>query len=491
MYIINYPKWTKLFEQQDVSKKKEKQVEQLKESDLSEENFAKAFYDKINKDTGENRNMMGKVPSDIGEGIIESIIYSGKTPKKFYKNPMEFKFRTKYTKSAKALDKDIIIKQNQHITGTDKEGKGIPYIDVDGNFKLASKDDIVTDINSKNADLYAEKKGSTQYKLMKVKQKAKPNGFLYVLRAVPVDTKSLYVVAPTKFWALSSKKSTKDETTIVTKQATPERTIKFDIKLDTNEGSGSGVEFGTGEFKIADSTAAVAAVYTKLLEQAKEQGVEDLSSIKITSFKIISSASNQWGGKVAATYSNDDKPTGIKHNAPVEDNPDWNVNNASKNYKLAQQRGVELGTILESGLKGKGISEISGTSTEARVTDTGGLNDTPGNGKEGRNKSTYPNPGQYAQLLIEAVAEGSEDLKGEPEETATLIYFTQFALYMTNLAGAGKGLRRFSNFGLSRPKYLKKSGKWKSKGYIKRHGGSKRPTSGLSHWFHNMFYSGV
>lgn len=495
--ISNYKNWKAINEQEDIGKKKEKQVDQLSdEMGMDESEFIKAFSDKINQDTGEEKNIMGKVSESIRAGIVESFIYSDKTPKKFYKDPTSFIFSASNVKpSAKyKSDGDIVKDQGLWITGTSIDGGGIPYIDVDGNFKMVSQEDIITDINSKNADLRAEKKGSSQYSLIRVDQKDKPNGHKYVLKAGLVENAfALYVVAPDRFKPRTASQSTKTGTTTVTSGKDGTTTpLTFNIKLDTNEGSTSGVSFETGKSDVIGTP--VESIYNALVEQAKKQGVEDISTLKITKFKIISSASNQFGGKVAATNDNSGKPTGVAHDAPVEDNPNWNVNNANLNYTLANSRGTKLGAKLLPGLKEKGISEIAEPTISPRVTDTGGLNDTAGNGKEGRNKSTHPNNGQYAQLIIEAEALGEDQIitpptPGKKVETKE---FTQFALRLADGSGKGSGLARFSNFGLSKPKYLKKGGGgFKSPGYIKRHGGGNRPTSGLAGWFDGLFYSGV
>ena len=488
---ITFEGWKKLLEQEDLSNKKEKQVDQLSdEMGMDESEFIKAFSDKINEDTGEERNIMGKVSESIRAGIVESFIYSDKTPKQFYKDPMSFRFRASHVKPSAQYksDGDIVKDQDKWITGTSIDGGGIPYIDVDGNFKMASQEDIITDINSKNADLYAEKKGSSQYSLIRVDQKDKPNGHKYVLKAGLVENAfALYVVAPGRFQPMTASESTKTGTTTVTpgKDATT-TPLTFNIKLDTNEGSTSGVSFAVGKSEVLGTP--VESIYKALVEQAKKQGVEDISTLKITKFKIISSASNQWGGKVAATNDNSGKPTGVAHDAPVGDNPKWNVNNANSNYTLANSRGTNLGAKLLPGLKEKGISEIAEPTVSPRVTDTGGVNDNK------RNNQTHPNNGQYAQLIIEAEVGGKEVVvePATPDKTRETKEFTQFALTLADGSGKGSGLARFSNFGLSKPKYLKKGGGgFKSPGYIKRHGGGNRPTSGLAGWFDGLFYSGV
>lgn len=500
--IKSYKNWKTMLEQTEVSDKKQDQVDNLSdEMGTSEEGFMKAFFDKINYDTGEKRNIMGKVPEDIGKGMVEAIVYSDKTPKKFYKEPKSYKFKADHTNSAGdyTYNKDIIKDQDKWILASSENEDGIPYINVDGEFMMATQDQIVKDINSKNADLYADKKETDQYKLIRVKQSDKPNGYLYVYRAALVKSSlhygnpGLYVVAPTKFDPVTTNKSIKTgETTVTPGKDAVVKKLKFNIKLDTNEGSNSGVTFATGKSAVQGDASGV--IYSKLVEQAKKQGVEDISTLRITKFTVISSASNQWGGKVAATHDNAGNPTKVAYNAPVQDNPGWKVENAESNFNLAKQRGTNLGNVLSSGLKEKGISEIAAPTVAARVTDTGGKNDYASGGKEGRNKSTHPNPGQYAQLVIEAEATGEDEVvtPATPETSKSTHWFTQFVIYMYDENGGGNGLVKYSNFGLSKPKYLKKGGKgWKSPGYIKRHGGGNRPTSGLANWFDKLFYSGV
>lgn len=488
--IASYKNWKTINEQEDIGKKKEKHVDQLSdEMGMDPSEFVKAFTKKINLDTGEDHNIMGKVSTDIQEGIVESFIYSKRTSKKFYKDPMSFKFSADPVKAGKyKYDGDIVKDQTKHITGLSKNGEGIPYIDVDGNFVMASQDDIITDINSKNADLYSEKKGSSQYSLIRVDQKAKPNGHKYVLRAGLVENAyALYVVAPGRFQPFTGSKMDKEGVKTVTPGTEASvKVLKFNIKLDTNEGSTSGVNFKTESSEVKGTP--VDSIYSALVEQAKKQGVTDMSTLKITKFTIVSSASNHWGGKLAATHNNAGQATNVAHNTPVEDNPKWSAKNADSNFTLAKTRGTNLGAILLPGLKKKGIAEIAAPTSSPRVTDTGGVND------DKRNTQTHPNGGQYAQLIIEASATGKskEEIPGTPEKTKETKEFTQFALTLADGSGKGKGLARFSNFGLSRPKYLKKGGKgWKSPGYIGRHGGGNRPTSGLAGWFDGLFYSGV
>ena len=488
MNTANSNNWKRIIEQADLSNKKENQVDQLSdEMGMDESEFIKAFAEKINLDTGEDKNIMGKIPNSIKEGIVESFIYSDKTPKAFYKDPMSFKFKVSKVVPAESGG-DTIIDGNMWITGKNEDGKGIPYIAVNGSFQMVDQDMIIKDINSKNADLYADKKETSQYTLIRIKQVDKPNGYLYVLKAGRVNNANgLYVVAPSKFQPMTASKMevTGKKTTIEGKDATT-KVLKFNIKLDTNEGSTSGVSFAVGKSEVLGNP--IDSVYAAFVEQAKKQGVTDLSTLKITKFTIVSSASNQWGGKVAATHDNTGKETNIAYNSQVADNPTWNVQNADKNYNLAKTRGTNLGAILLPGIKAKGITEIAEPTSNPRVTDTGGVNDNK------RNTQTYPNVGQYAQLIIEAEASGEtiEVTPETPDKTIETIMFTQFALSMSDGSGSGKGLARFSNFGMSKPKYLKKGGGgFKSPGYIKRHGGGNRPTSGLAGWFDGLFYSGV
>jgi hypothetical protein len=474
MHVNKFNTWQKLNEQEEKKDKKTvKNMANLEDSlGVTEEEFLAAFTEKINVDTGKKRNLMGKIKNEsIKSGIVETFLHSKKTHKDFFRDSTKFKFVTGVAEGGKT---------NLAFASQDDD-KNIPYMNVSGEFKKVPYARILDDINSMNADLYSTKGEKSQYVLVKIKDSKKANGVPYYLKAKKsVGGGGLFVIAEGKFSPRTNSTSTKDASTTTHKAGKAGSKFTFDIKLDTNKSAGSGVTFETGSAEVVGDATSV--IFNKLQEQAKQQGVTDLSTIEITKFTIISSASNHWEGKLAATHNNAGAPTNISHDTKIEDNPGWKVENANKNYVLAQNRGKELGGILHTGLVAKGIAKIAQPTSSPRITDTGGVND---------DQSSMPNPGQYARLIIEAKAIGEGIIDPIPGTDKTITWFTQFKLKMVNFEGAGKGLQRIRSLSLDKAKYLKKGGGWKSPRYIKRHGGGNRPPSGLAPWFDNIFHGGI
>ena len=495
-YLLKYSSWKKLFEQETETAKPTKNILKLsdalgiEDADKSEfddlENVLyNALLQKINEDTGEKKNLIGKIADEnTKKGIIESFIYSKNTPKKFFKKPEEFRF---------SVDGVTSSANDNHPFFSIKTPDAIPYVNTAGASVIAkSLQEILNDINLKNSDLFATGEDIQYYITVESFKEGKTTIKKFVAKQTTATNK-LFTVLEGKVPVFSTAKSSKPgTTTTVTKQATGPKVIQIEIPLEVKDGSPN-TTFVVGKADVANPEKTIDIVSNAIQAALEKQGLTGLSNVKLTSIKIISSASNQWGGPVTATHANDGTPTGKAYNEPHPSRTDANyAKSAQSNYDLAKNRGQALPTTIIPGLQAKGITEIASPTFDTRITDTGGNNDTASSDgkKPGRDVNTYPNPGQYAKIIISAETIKEEDVPGLPGEQIQKNQLTQFSLNLLEASGGGGlGFERVRSWFMDRPKYLKKGGGWKSPGYIKRHGGGNRPTNGLAPWFNNLFYS--
>jgi hypothetical protein len=135
---------------------------------------------------------------------------------------------------------------------------------------------------------------------------------------------------------------------------------------------------------------------TKTVKEMIDCGTENCESqytINVTNATIVSSASNTWTTEVLDfTHKNSgDKIKDITEISPSGKNPN--------NLKLAKNRANNLIQLVMLDLgKTPGLklstNWTDSVTMETRVTDTGGKVD------ELRDKTTYPNPGQYSEISI-------------------------------------------------------------------------------------------
>lgn len=147
--------------------------------------------------------------------------------------------------------------------------------------------------------------------------------------------------------------------------------------------------------------AAIESLINKLKDEVNSKGYSELVLDKI---KIISSASNTYGGRVQETHNNSGEP--IKKFKFTED-PNTGITDHKaaktpdgKNNKLAWLRGKNFSDELMTRLKAEPLFKekniiFADPEIEWRITDTGGVID------EKRDKSKNPNPGQYVEVSID------------------------------------------------------------------------------------------
>jgi hypothetical protein len=135
---------------------------------------------------------------------------------------------------------------------------------------------------------------------------------------------------------------------------------------------------------------------TKTVKEMIDCGTENCNSqyrISVTDATIVSSASNTWTTEVL-DFTHDN--TGKK----IKDITEISVKGKNpKNVKLGRDRANNLIQLVMQDLgKTPGLNLSTTWSnnieTEIRITDTGGKVD------ESRDKTTYPNPGQYSEISI-------------------------------------------------------------------------------------------
>ena len=465
--ILDYSDWKRLYEQAE---------EEATSTDSGASEIASTEVDlynglvtKINTDTREKINIMGKITDDnTKKGIVESFIHWKNLPKKFLRELEKYKFVAGHV----GIHIDF-----PSISGEDGTLK---YIDTDGAEKVVKNiSEILDDINTKNIDLFATgedtqfsilvesySEGKKRLKRFKAVSSTFPDKLVTILEGrVPVFT-SATATSPGK-----DSKSTPGSDGIP---------IKIVVPLPVSD-TQPGTTFAVGKADLTNSQVTTDIVWNAIQEALKKNNIVAGAKIQITSVKIISSASNYWGGIVTPTYKNDGTPTGQEYSAvpPTRANDTNYTTHAESNYKLATNRGLALSTAVVAGLKAKGIAEIAEPLFDTRVTDTGGVND------DKRVTTTYPNPGQFAKIIITAK---TTDLIPVPipGKKITTFQLTQFTLALVGNTGTtNPKLDKVRGWSIDRPKYLKKSGGWKSGGYIKRHGGANRPFNGLSHLLSN------
>jgi len=183
--------------------------------------------------------------------------------------------------------------------------------------------------------------------------------------------------------------------------------------------------FKTGEFKVADSGTAQA--FIKRVIQEIEAYKEDKTSVTIGELQIVSSSSNFYGGTVPATHSNDGKKldsTDKKSGDPFPNTESYKeLSGSDANNKLAYLRGKEFAAYLNDE-----VSKIEGVKLNGdikvfwRITDTGGKVDS------NRDKTLYPEDGQYVKVNIKAGGESREVITTETTTIGVKGYVT-----LTNL----------------------------------------------------------
>lgn len=484
-FILKYGEWRQIFEQASSDKNVEKLADSLgisqEEKDELENAIYTAMVEKINVDTGEKKNLMGKITDEnTKRAIVEAFIFSKSTPKKFFKEPENYKFVANYAPDLNRAFPSLVSKNPNEI----------PYVNTDGEEKIAtSLEEIIQDVSVKNADLFATGEEQQFYVAIESFKDGKKTKKRFVAKQVSSYDK-LFTVLEGKVNVLSTSTASKPGTvTTTTKEPVEAKTIKVEIPLSVND-KDPNTTFKVGSSEVANPSATIEIVANAIRSALAEQGLSDMSSVKLNSVQIVSSASNQWGGPVTATHSNSGEPTGNNYSDPHPDRNDPNyAKHAKSNYTLAKNRGTALANAIIPGLKENGISEIADATFDIRVTDTGGNNDeTSADGKKpGRDKTAYPRPGQFAKIIVSAETIKEEEIPGQPGEQIQRNQLSQFSLRLVEASGhSGQGFARINGWSLSRPKYLKKGGGWKSTGYIKRHGGGNRPTSGLSYWLENL-----
>jgi hypothetical protein len=192
--------------------------------------------------------------------------------------------------------------------------------------------------------------------------------------------------------------------------------------------------FKTGAFDVKAASEMVKTILTQILDQqftvkSKKTSVTKTGREIVNgggiftamTFNVISSASNFWGGEVDYTHENDGRQ--VKYSSQLDKS-----GNAGKNYKLSEKRNYELQNAVASQLNKIPWFNMNtvDTSNDVRVTNTGGKVDDGPAGK-GRDKSKFPNPGQYAQfeLSIGGSISYSEEKEGTYSRTGS---FEQFMI---------------------------------------------------------------
>jgi hypothetical protein len=172
--------------------------------------------------------------------------------------------------------------------------------------------------------------------------------------------------------------------------------------------------FKTGEFKVEDSPTAQDFIENVIQEIEKYK--EGKTSVTIGSLSVTSSASNFYGSAIPATHSNDGKKldgTDKKSGDPFPDNDSYKeLSGEDANNKLAYLRGSGFAAYLKEEIaKLEGVKVTGDIKVFWRVTETGGKVDAK------RDKTKYPNAGQYVKVMIKA---GSKSVEVTTTETQIL-----------------------------------------------------------------------
>ena len=308
----------------------------------------------------------------------------------------------------------------------------------------------------------------------------------------PKDNEAIIIIASGKFEMDSNAQKVITGTvtkTRVIKAAVPAKKVVINIDLPVSDDPTQSTTFDPGKADITDKSKKLVndlisnAVKTALKNQGLE---EDMSKVKITGVKVIASASNTYGGIVPATHNNDGTSTEKDYLSGITD-PKRKAS-ATANYTLAQTRGNNLKTLaVIPALNSMGFNstpEDANIIVEPRVTDTGGAVDSA------RTKA-YPKPGQYARVELDAETVEIQTTEPEAEITSTsqTMWITSGELSMLKAKGDSlfDKIKDWS-FGLTKAKYLKKSGEYKPMWQLRRNSGSKKAFSGFSHFVHNLLF---
>jgi len=473
--LLDYSNWKKIYEQAEAdaagadTKPAESGAAEIKsiETDLYN-----GIVTKINTDTGEKINIMGKITDDnTKKGIVESFIHSKNFPKKFISKLEKYKFVAGHVGISGHIDFPSI--SGEPIT--------LKYIDTVG--AETSVDDIseiLNDINTKNIDLFATGE-DTQFSIL-VESYSEGKKRLKRFKAVssPFPDK-LVTILEGRVPVFTTATVTSPGTDSKSTPGSEGKPIEIVVPLPVSD-TQPNTTFAVGKADLTNSQVTIDIVWNAIQEALTKNNIKVDTQIQITSVKIISSASNYWGGIVTPTYKNDGTPTGQEYSAvPPTRAKDANyATQADSNYKLATNRGLALSTAVVAGLKEKGIAEIAEPSFDTRVTDTGGVND------DKRVTTAYPQPGQFAKIIITAKTTDIIPPPFIPGKEIRTLQLTQFTLALVERSGGSNTLLdKVRGWSIDRPKYLKKSGGWQSGGYIKRHAGANRPFNGLSHLLSN------
>jgi len=195
--------------------------------------------------------------------------------------------------------------------------------------------------------------------------------------------------------------------------------------------------FAAGKFNVAGAVAMVENIkqqifntnftikYGKGSKSRMESGKDIIAGggkFKLNALNVISSASNYWQQKSGALdYSHENNGEEKKSFDQVNGTGD-----SGKNKELANRRNEELQRAFLQQLAKIPYIDITGLSDydiskEIRVTNTGGTID------EKRDKSKYPNPGQYAQISLQIAGE-VETYVTEPAKYSQSGSFKQFGI---------------------------------------------------------------
>lgn len=166
--------------------------------------------------------------------------------------------------------------------------------------------------------------------------------------------------------------------------------------------------FATGKFNVSAAGAMVKNIQQQILNQqftvtkgktsvtqTGQQIVDGGGKFNINVFDVISSASNYWAG--VTDYSHENDGSEVKDFKSVDTS-----GSSGKNKNLAITRNRMLQNAVATELNK--ISWLNLTTVkvvnDVRVTNTGGKVDNDPNPEKSRDKSKYPNPGQYAQFKL-------------------------------------------------------------------------------------------
>jgi hypothetical protein len=207
-----------------------------------------------------------------------------------------------------------------------------------------------------------------------------------------------------------------------------------------------------------------------------EQRCNESFDISISDISSISSASNTWDAGEVLDFTHNNDETKVKEITDLS-----SLGNNFKNFKLAKSRGNKLvQAVLGEFEKNTAIGLIKSfdyandIQMEYRITDTGGKTDQDTT----KDKSKYPNPGQYAKFTIGLSIQIYEKVKNP----AVNLLKGQIEQKVISLGFVGKKDSNFKiNFEYTPPRVNKSV-------YLKR-GLFKNYNSPMSQWKQNLRYN--